>query len=293
LRIVDCESTNGTFLKHRRLTEERLLESGDEIQFGNIQFLVARYDSAPDQTRIINPHARLLEQMLQERAVTPHFQPIIHLQSAASVVAFELLGRISYAGLPNNPGHLFQIAKLLGRDVELSVLFRDEGLTLAAGSHLKSVFFFNALPAEMKFDVLARTLTSLHAVFPGLKLGLELSENAVVDLPVMKQLRQILKDLNYLLVYDDFGAGQARLVELMEAPPDVLKFDISLIRDIHQRSEVSRSIVGGLVRMARTAGIRTLAEGVECAEEAEVCLQLGFDLAQGYYFGRPAPLPQR
>ena len=44
-----------------------------------------------------------------------------------------------------------------------------------------------------------------------------------------------------------------------------------------------------LVDMARDVPIVTLAEGIESQEEAEACLELGFDLAQGYYFGRPIP----
>jgi EAL domain-containing protein (putative c-di-GMP-specific phosphodiesterase class I) len=42
--------------------------------------------------------------------------------------------------------------------------------------------------------------------------------------------------------------------------------------------------------MAHDAGIRTLAEGVESQEEADVCRDIGFELAQGFYFGYPAPL---
>jgi EAL domain-containing protein (putative c-di-GMP-specific phosphodiesterase class I) len=45
-----------------------------------------------------------------------------------------------------------------------------------------------------------------------------------------------------------------------------------------------------LVKMSHDAGIRTLAEGVETREEAEVCSTIGFELAQGFYFGHPAPL---
>ncbi len=44
-----------------------------------------------------------------------------------------------------------------------------------------------------------------------------------------------------------------------------------------------------LVQMVRDLDIRALAEGVETAEEAEACIDLGFDLAQGYFYGRPSP----
>ena len=89
---------------------------------------------------------------------------------------------------------------------------------------------------------------------------------------MMKELRSMLHDLDMLLVYDDFGAGQSRLIELLDSVPDIVKFDIALIQNIQQRSKISRSIVETLVKMAQDAGIRTLAEGVENREEAE-CLQ--------------------
>jgi EAL domain-containing protein (putative c-di-GMP-specific phosphodiesterase class I) len=47
-----------------------------------------------------------------------------------------------------------------------------------------------------------------------------------------------------------------------------------------------------LVDIAKDLGIATLAEGVEVAEEAEVCIELGFELAQGYYYARPFQLPE-
>ena len=98
-----------------------------------------------------------------------------------------------------------------------------------------------------------------------------------------------MRDLDIKLAYDDFGAGQARLVDLAKVPPDYLKFDIALIRGIHTASAQQRQLVDTLVRMVQDFGIAALAEGVECAEEAEVCREIGFDYAQGYYFGKPAP----
>jgi len=76
----------------------------------------------------------------------------------------------------------------------------------------------------------------------------------------------------------------------LHSVPDILKFDIALIKNIQHRSEASRSIVETLVKMARDAGILTLAEGVESVEEAAACRAIGFELGQGYYLGRPAPL---
>jgi EAL domain-containing protein (putative c-di-GMP-specific phosphodiesterase class I) len=119
---------------------------------------------------------------------------------------------------------------------------------------------------------------------------MELHENTITDVKMMKKLRSLLLELDMLLVYDDFGAGQSRLIELLDSVPDIVKFDMALIRNIQHRSDISRSIVATLVMMARDAGIRTVAEGVDSIEEAATCKALGFELAQGYFFGHPAPL---
>ena len=89
------------------------------------------------------------------------------------------------------------------------------------------------------------------------------------------------------LAYDDFGSGQARLMELAEVPPDVLKFDIKIVRGLPLASTQSRATVEALVRIARDLGVVALAEGVETEAEADVCRELGFELAQGFLFGRP------
>ena len=51
-----------------------------------------------------------------------------------------------------------------------------------------------------------------------------------------------------------------------------------------------RQLVADLVKMVRQLGILALAEGIEVADEAATCVELGFDLAQGFYFGRPTPM---
>lgn len=92
------------------------------------------------------------------------------------------------------------------------------------------------------------------------------------------------------LAYDDFGAGQARLLELVEVPPDYLKFDMGLIRDMTERDSPRYRLLAELNRMIAGMGIRTLIEGVENEKTAELCREMGIDYMQGFLFGRPRPL---
>ena len=87
--------------------------------------------------------------------------------------------------------------------------------------------------------------------------------------------------------YDDFGAGQARLLELAEVPAHYVKFDRSLVNNLHRANPRKRQLVKNLVEMVLSAGSIPLAEGIECEEEAQACIDAGFKLIQGYLVGRP------
>jgi len=287
--LRDYGSTNGTYVNGKRLSGDHLLRQGDSIRFADARFDVVDFVEEYEGTQIINPYAEQLEQMLNLKAVHPHFQPLISFSDGA-LIGYEILGRINFEGLPNDPRLLFEISEMLDRQVELSELFRDTALERAANIGITELIFFNALPEEMNFTILRPSLRALRQSYPNLKLGMELHENTVTNADSMKELKELLKELEIKLVYDDFGAGQSRLIELLDFVPDILKFDIALIRNIQNRSEAARSIVETLVKMANDAGISTLAEGVETIEEATACRAIGFKLAQGFYFGRPAPL---
>lgn len=72
-------------------------------------------------------------------------------------------------------------------------------------------------------------------------------------------------------------------------PPDYLKFDSALIANIHEAPIAKQKLVESLAKMVQEIGVACLAEGVENKEEQEICGQMGFALAQGYLFGKPAP----
>jgi EAL domain-containing protein (putative c-di-GMP-specific phosphodiesterase class I) len=230
------------------------------------------------------------ERLLSERVVTPYFQPIVHSRTGETV-AYEVLGRSPLFGL-NTPGPMFQAAALLSKEAELSRMLRIEAVRtprIAAAPHL----YFNTHPRELEaVGELIASLHDLRRANPEQAMTLEIHESAAVEVRSMQKLRAALSDLRIGLAYDDFGAGQARLAELVETSPDVVKFDMRLIRAIHTAPEGQRKMVGSLVQMVRDLGITPLAEGVERSEEGEVCRELGFDLFQGFYYGRPAAASQ-
>jgi EAL domain-containing protein (putative c-di-GMP-specific phosphodiesterase class I) len=102
-------------------------------------------------------------------------------------------------------------------------------------------------------------------------------------------MRSDLRQHRVQIAFDDFGVGQPRYVQLAEAPPDYLKFDIALIHHVDRSAPSQRRMLRSLVTAAHDLGVKTIAEGVETAAEAEVCGEIGFTHAQGYFFGRPVP----
>jgi EAL domain-containing protein (putative c-di-GMP-specific phosphodiesterase class I) len=106
------------------------------------------------------------------------------------------------------------------------------------------------------------------------------------------RLRVELSRAGVGIAYDDFGAGQARLLELAEVPPHYLKFDMSLVRGIDTAPASRQSLLTSLVSVARDLLVYTVAEGVETAGEADVCMRIGFTHAQGFFFGRPRPIEE-
>jgi EAL domain-containing protein (putative c-di-GMP-specific phosphodiesterase class I) len=79
------------------------------------------------------------------------------------------------------------------------------------------------------------------------------------------------------------------LIELVEVPPDYLKFDITLIKDIDKASLQRQRMLASLVQLARDLGVAPLAEGIETEGEHQACVDLGFACGQGFFYGRPAP----
>ena len=235
----------------------------------------------------------ILKKLIHNRAVVPHFQPILML-SDQHIKGYEILGRLSSdIDLPSDLADLFDIAVSLDMETELSSLFREEGVNDGLKLPDSTTLFINTHPIELnKIMNLTRSLKKVRERAASTNIVLEINEKAITDLKRMQSLQSTLKSLDIGLAYDDFGVGQSRLVELAKFPPDFLKFDISLIRKIHLAPKRLHQLIVTFLNMSQDLGAGTIAEGVECKEEGETCQQLGFDYAQGNFYGVPRPISQ-
>jgi diguanylate cyclase (GGDEF)-like protein len=123
-----------------------------------------------------------------------------------------------------------------------------------------------------------------HAIDPH-QLTLELTESLCVrDIDFAIDLLRQLKEVGVSISVDDFGTGYSSLSYVKRLPVDNLKIDMSFVRDV-TRDPDTASIITAITTMARSLGLKTIAEGVETAEQRNILRLLRCDMGQGYHFG--------
>lgn len=304
LKLRDLGSTNGTSLNGERVEGSAELHDGDMLHFAKLEFRLGRVEGDASTLMLTETMAvdaelpeplvargMILRQMMRQRSVRAVFQPIVDLADGR-LLGYESLGRGDYEGAPVGTSELFKAATVLGAEAELSRILRQESAASSRALPAGLTLFINTHPEEFGMSDLLRSLADFRRAVGNRRVVVEIHERAVTDPQMTRELGRELKALDLGLAYDDFGAGEARLVELTELPPDFLKFDLGMIRDLDSATPGRRKLTAGLVAMARELGIATVAEGIETAGGAAACRELGFDYAQGYYFGRPAPVEE-
>jgi len=305
IRISDENSTNGTFVNRQRIHGYSLASDNDIIHFASVEYKLRMRTLDWQETSFDQMHTMLLSRNLElsERFVTneAEFEELImgHGMSGAaqpivdahtrSIIGYELLGRSSHPSLPNTPIELFMIAEALGRELDLSLAFREYSINQVAPLVAGKALFINVHPKETFSEFFLTSLETLRRTSPDLNIVVEIHETAVTDLKQLRTLVSRLTRMGVRFAYDDFGAGQARLLEIADHPAHFVKFDRALIRGLHNASERKRQVVRNLVQLVLEAGSVPLAEGVEDEREAQACIDMGFQLIQGYLTGRPIP----
>ncbi|MEO7940375.1 MAG: EAL domain-containing protein, partial [Burkholderiaceae bacterium] len=232
----------------------------------------------------------------QERdQFTLHYQPQVEL-SSGRIVGVEALLRWNHPELGAIPPHEFiPIAESTGLILPigewvlrtaLQQLAEWIGIGLAPISmavNLSSVQFRHA-----EFPQLVDAILQ-HSGVPAQWLELELTEGvAMTDPAGAIAIMAALHRRGVRMAIDDFGTGYSSLAYLKRFQVRKLKIDRTFVRDITDDAD-DKAIVGAIISMARSLGMRTLAEGVETPGQLEFLRERGCDEVQGYYFSRPVP----
>ncbi len=291
--VRDLGSTNGTLLNGRQIKALTGLRDGDILHFGSAMFTVHSGEQKPATATIATSSAETaiaqvqFDKLITKPAIDPFFQPIVRLSDEARL-GYEVLSRSRLVGL-ETPAKMFRIAAQRTSEAQLSTVCRWEALKALPSLGQRLHYYLNTHPKEIGTPELLASLTELRAQFPNVSCVLEVHESAIASMQDLRELRQHLTTLGMGLAYDDFGSGQARLAELAEVPPDVVKFDIKLVQDLDSASPQRIATIAALVKMVVDLGVVPLAEGIETQEVSNICREVGFLYGQGYLFGKPNP----
>lgn len=156
-----------------------------------------------------------------------------------------------------------------------------------------------SLPATVALSVNVSAAVVLDPLFtawletaPVERLVLELTEHeAVGDYTVLNAALADARARGLRIAVDDAGAGFASMRHTLLLKPDILKLDISVIRDLDTDSG-KHALCGAIITFAHSLGARVVAEGVETVGELDAVRGLGVDRVQGYYLARPTALAE-
>lgn len=212
------------------------------------------------------------------------YQPII-TWPAQTVFGYEALVRSSDPDLPT-PGMLFDAAERLGRVQDLGQRIRDAVAEGASSAPLDSMLFANLHALDLTNDKLYSPSSALAKLAN--RVVLEITERASLHrIDDLKGRMRALRDLGFKIAVDDLGAGYAGLSSFSQLDPDLVKLDMSLIRDI-DGSSAKASLVKSMISVCtQDLGIRVVCEGVETVGERDALHRVGADLLQGFLFAKP------
>jgi PAS domain S-box-containing protein len=232
-----------------------------------------------------------VRQALESESVVPCFQPIIELRTG-NLAGFEVLARWQHPSLGLIlPENFISLAEENGLIGELTHQILSRSFVAAATLPEPLSLAVNISPIQLHYASLPRQI--YHAAedygFPLRRLTVEVTESALVNnLERARKIATELRDMGCKLALDDFGTGYSSLTHLQALPFSILKIDRSFVQSMTQK-RASRKIVAAVVGLVHSLNMKTVAEGVETEEQADILLWLGCELAQGWLYGRPMP----
>lgn len=215
------------------------------------------------------------------------FQPIVSA-GPRELHGYEALMRSEERALPH-PGAVLDAAERLGalRLLGQTLRARTADAFLEGGL---GTLFVNLHPEDLNDDSLLDVSSGLPQIAH--RVILEVTERA--SLHSVKDVRSrvsMLRDVGYRIAVDDLGAGYAGLSSFADLEPEVVKLDMSLVRDV-DTSPTKQKLVRSMTSLCHDLGIQVVTEGVETSSERDCLVDLGTDLMQGYLFARPSrPFP--
>ncbi len=235
----------------------------------------------------------LVRKAVEARRVVLAFQPVVQANRPGEVAFYEGLARIIDTNGRIIPARDFieaaethetgRMIDCVALELGLRTLAEQPALRLSINMSARSIGY----PRWM------RTLEAGLALDPTIaeRLILEITESSAMVVPdIVSVFIEEMHTRGIAFALDDFGAGYTAFRFFKEFFFDVLKIDGQFIRGIHASTD-NQVLTKALISIARHFEMFTVAESVECAEDAAYLASIGIDCMQGYYFGAPSTAP--
>jgi EAL domain-containing protein (putative c-di-GMP-specific phosphodiesterase class I) len=211
------------------------------------------------------------------------YQPIVSW-SRREVYGYEALMRSSEPSLPH-PGAILDAAERLERLPDLGRAIRAAASGPSARMPEGSMLFVNLHSNDLLDDELFDQMRPLARIAK--QVVLEITERASLSHIRDVQARVArLRAMGFRIAVDDLGAGYAGLTSFAQLEPEVVKLDMSLVRNVHEQP-TKQTLVRTMITMCHELGMQVVAEGIETAAERDAIVAAGCDLMQGYFFAKP------
>jgi diguanylate cyclase (GGDEF)-like protein len=237
-----------------------------------------------------------LRRALENGELQVHYQPVVNIGTQRTV-GFEALVRWNHPTLGLlSPDRFISVAEETGLIVPLGAWVFDEALrqtslwrTTAPGCQDLWIAV-NLSARQLSAPNLAQTLAVVlsDVDIPPSAVRLEITESVVMDeIGSNIEVLNLIRSLGVALAIDDFGTGYSSLSYLKSLPVSTIKIDRSFVDALGGSEGPATALVDAIISMARALDLEVIAEGVETTEQLTTLLELGAELAQGYFWSRP------
>jgi EAL domain-containing protein (putative c-di-GMP-specific phosphodiesterase class I) len=229
--------------------------------------------------------------VLDGRLVRAVFQPIVHLDSGR-VIAYEALARGPVGSPFEAPLPLLAAAAELDRLAELDWICRAAAMrtAVAAGMDRSVCLFLNIEPTALGTPCPTDLVEDIERGQSRLRVVAEMTERALVAQPALL-LAEVARcrAIGWGVAIDDVGAEPESLTIMPFVAPEIIKLDLRLVQQLDSDGAAAVALAAR-AETERTGG-GLLAEGIETPEHADIARVLGATYGQGWFYGRPADLP--
>ena len=237
--------------------------------------------------------AATLRMAIKNDLVNLVYQPIQNLKTGR-VEAVESLMRMKMIdGTPLSPAQFIPVAERTGAILDLGLWAIRRACTEVLAPGVAPMASVNVSAIQLKSRGFALAVSTIleETRVAGSQLAFEITEG--IDMEGQSDVIRCITDLQALGIriwLDDFGTGFAGLSWLRLFPFDTVKIDRSFLQDA--RRPAGRAMLEDIIRLIRNRGLKILIEGLETADHVELMHELGIELGQGYYLGRPVPIDE-